>query len=76
MSEAAAEEVERVQKIVAEADDPDYWYHASRDGSREGHYKSEWRDGSKEGHSWESGMVIMFVKRDQCTPSGPCSTQA
>jgi len=40
MSEAAAEEVERVQKIVAEADDPDYWYHASRDGSREGHYKS------------------------------------
>jgi hypothetical protein len=27
------------QGVVAEADDEDYWYHASRDGNRENHYK-------------------------------------
>jgi hypothetical protein len=29
----------RVQGVVAEADDDDYWFHASRDGNRENHYK-------------------------------------
>lgn len=28
-----------VQGVVAEADDADYWFHASRDGNREKHYR-------------------------------------
>jgi hypothetical protein len=28
-----------VQGVVAEADDEDYWFHASRDGNRENHYR-------------------------------------
>eukprot|EP00882_Tetradesmus_deserticola_P029489 GHRQ01033034.1.p1 GENE.GHRQ01033034.1~~GHRQ01033034.1.p1 ORF type:complete len:222 (+),score=63.81 GHRQ01033034.1:84-668(+) len=39
LSDAAADEVQRVQAVVAEADDEDYWFHASRDGNRENHYK-------------------------------------
>lgn len=39
-SPPAEEEVARVAAVLAEADDPDYWYHASRDGGREAHYRS------------------------------------
>lgn len=39
LAEAPAEEFERVQGVVAEADDKDYWFHASRDGNREKHYR-------------------------------------
>jgi hypothetical protein len=28
-----------LQAVVAEADDADYWFHASRDGNREKHYR-------------------------------------
>ena len=34
-----AEDHRRVLNIVAEADDDDYWFAASRDGNREGHYR-------------------------------------
>jgi hypothetical protein len=70
MSEAAAEEVERVQKIVAEADDPDYWYHASRDGSREGHYKSEPLGQS----SWQSHTKGIQSRGSQALARGSSST--
>jgi hypothetical protein len=38
-SPPSKEEAERVAAVLAEADDPDYWYHASRDGGREAHYR-------------------------------------
>ena len=34
-----AEDHQRVLNIVAEADDDDYWFAASRDGNREAHYR-------------------------------------
>ncbi|KAG2493056.1 hypothetical protein HYH03_008719 [Edaphochlamys debaryana] len=34
------EEQARVRGVVAEADDPGYWFLASKDGSRESHYRS------------------------------------
>lgn len=34
-----AEETERVDRIMAEAEAPDYWFAASRDGNRESHYR-------------------------------------
>ena len=34
-----AEDHQRVLDIVAEADDDDYWFAASRDGNREAHYR-------------------------------------
>ena len=34
-----AEDHRRVLNIVAEADDDDYWFAASRDGNREAHYR-------------------------------------
>ena len=37
----SAEEVARVQAIVAESDDPSYWFRASKDGNREAHYRGE-----------------------------------
>lgn len=40
LADAAADEVQRVQGVVAEADDEDYWFHASRDGNRENHYRN------------------------------------
>eukprot|EP00879_Flechtneria_rotunda_P011304 GHRR01011809.1.p1 GENE.GHRR01011809.1~~GHRR01011809.1.p1 ORF type:complete len:303 (+),score=102.57 GHRR01011809.1:136-1044(+) len=40
MADAAAEELTHVQGVIAEADDKDYWYHASRDGNRENHYRN------------------------------------
>jgi hypothetical protein len=39
-SPPSAEEAARVASVLAEADDPDYWFHASRDGGREGHYRN------------------------------------
>ena len=30
-----------VRKVVAEADDPKYWFAASKDGNRESHYRGE-----------------------------------
>ncbi|KAK9813428.1 hypothetical protein WJX73_008260 [Symbiochloris irregularis] len=33
------EEISRVQAVVAEADAPDYWISASKDGNREQHYR-------------------------------------
>lgn len=38
-SPPSADEAARVASVLAEADDPDYWFHASRDGGREGHYR-------------------------------------
>ena len=38
-SEPAPEEAERVGRILAEADDPNYWWAASKDGNREAHYR-------------------------------------
>jgi len=34
------EEHSRVEAILAEAASPDYWFAASRDGNREGHYRA------------------------------------
>ncbi|PNG99812.1 hypothetical protein TSOC_014398, partial [Tetrabaena socialis] len=34
-----AAELARVRGVVAEADHPDYWFLASKDGSREAHYR-------------------------------------
>ncbi len=31
----------RVSKVMAEELDVNYWYHASKDGSRESHYRGE-----------------------------------
>lgn len=39
LADAPLEEYERVQGVVAEADEEDYWFHASRDGNREKHYR-------------------------------------
>ncbi len=39
MAEPEAEETKRVDRIMAEAEAPDYWFAASRDGNREGHYR-------------------------------------
>jgi hypothetical protein len=39
-SPPSAEEAARVASVLAESDDSDYWFHASRDGGREGHYRS------------------------------------
>jgi len=39
-SPPSAAERARVAAVLAEADAPDYWFHASRDGGREGHYRS------------------------------------
>ncbi|BDA49980.1 hypothetical protein COCOBI_15-1080 [Coccomyxa sp. Obi] len=41
MAEPEAEETERVDRIMAEAEAPDYWFAASRDGNREGHYRGD-----------------------------------
>jgi hypothetical protein len=38
-SEPQAEEEQRVSRIMSEAEDPDYWFAASKDGNREGHYR-------------------------------------
>lgn len=38
-SEPLAEEAERVARIMTEQDAADYWFAASRDGNREGHYR-------------------------------------
>ena len=40
-SPPTADAVARVDAIVAEPDAPDYWYAASRDGHREGHYRGD-----------------------------------
>jgi hypothetical protein len=37
--EPEPEELGRVRGVVAEADAPGYWFHASKDGSRESHYR-------------------------------------
>ena len=37
----AQEERERVLAVVAEADDPEYWFSASKDGNREQHYRGK-----------------------------------
>ena len=37
--EPLAEEAERVSRIMTEQDADDYWFAASRDGNREGHYR-------------------------------------
>ena len=49
-AQPAEEEAARVAKILGEADDADYWFAASRDGNREGHYRSEWH-----GCGWADG---------------------
>ena len=38
-AEPAPAERERVERILLEAADPDYWFAASRDGNREAHYR-------------------------------------
>lgn len=35
------DEKDRVRHIVEEAEDPNYWFAASRDGSRESHYRGK-----------------------------------
>ncbi|GIL85232.1 hypothetical protein Vretimale_10728 [Volvox reticuliferus] len=35
-----ASELDRVRGVVSEADSPEYWFLASKDGSRESHYRS------------------------------------
>ncbi|CAL5222100.1 g4409 [Coccomyxa viridis] len=40
-SEPTPEEVGRVEKILSEADDDDYWFAASKDGNRISHYREE-----------------------------------
>lgn len=39
LSEVTQEEKKIVDDVVNEADNPDYWFQASRDGSREAHYR-------------------------------------
>jgi hypothetical protein len=36
----SAEEAARVATVLSEADDANYWFHASRDGGREAHYRA------------------------------------
>ena len=38
-AEPSAAERERVERILLEAADPEYWFAASRDGNREAHYR-------------------------------------
>lgn len=38
-SQPAEEDVARVEKILSEADDDDYWFAASKDGNRISHYR-------------------------------------
>ena len=38
-SEPTPEEVGRVEKVLSEADDDDYWFAASKDGNRISHYR-------------------------------------
>lgn len=38
-SEPSPQERARVDTILGEADHPDYWFHASKDGNRESHYR-------------------------------------
>ena len=40
-AEPEAAECARVEAIVAEADSPEYWFAASRDGNRESHYRGK-----------------------------------
>lgn len=39
VAEPSSREQERVSSIVAEAEQPGYWFHASKDGGRETHYR-------------------------------------
>lgn len=41
LSAPELEETDRVDRIMAEAEAPDYWFAASRDGNREGHYRGD-----------------------------------
>ena len=38
-SDPQQEELDRVTRIMCEADADDYWFAASKDGNREGHYR-------------------------------------
>jgi len=40
-SSPTPEEAARVEKVLSEADDPNYWFAASRDGNRTSHYRRE-----------------------------------
>ncbi len=42
-SEASLEEQGRVQQILGEASDPNYWFSVSKDGNRETHYRGATR---------------------------------
>ena len=37
----SAAEQDIAKKVIAEAEDPDYWFAASKDGNRESHYRGE-----------------------------------
>lgn len=39
MAEPEPEEEQRVSRIMSESEDPDYWFAASKDGNRAGHYR-------------------------------------
>lgn len=40
-SEPSKREQGHVNKVLTETSDPDYWFHASKDGHRESHYKGD-----------------------------------
>ena len=48
--QASPEEADRVRHIVGEADHPDYWFSASKDGNRETHYRGPPRSGGLRQH--------------------------
>ncbi|KAK9866566.1 hypothetical protein WJX84_005361 [Apatococcus fuscideae] len=65
-SEASVEEQGRVQHILTEAHDPNYWFSVSKDGNRETHYRGphlgaslihKLRSGSPAGHTNRSGLA-------------------
>ncbi len=61
MSEPSSEERARVDGILKEAEDPDYWFLASKDGNREGHYRGE--------SCWNWWAVTVVFHTRGCTRS-------
>ncbi len=49
----------RVLTILAEADDDDYWFAASRDGNREAHYRGA--HGSARFGLWNAVMLVIIL---------------
>ena len=76
-SEPEPEEVGRVEKILAEADEAEYWFAASKDGNRVSHYRglhnyTDMLRESRPGHSPRPSPRSMHC----CMPLFCCSCRA